>query len=248
MRKYSSSSLQITTKFDRRKLITLSSHLRLQHVTVTTASRWADWMWIGLVFAICTFCAVLHAAADSSSHSAHLYSGHYLCRRLCLPLSDIRRTLMSVRRRFPAAFYSCESVDDSVVMTSRWRHDRRTLRTDAGRRKLEEKCQDEMALIYAQICSVWQRIMPIVRSCWVCNMWQFRHYLFVSFLFFIYCVYSFLVCFQRTWWINLTISIDRFTTNTLCSWAELNRCKATTTISIIASIITVIVITSNVKV
>ena len=39
----------------------------------------------------------------------------------------------------------------------------------------------------------------------MCNVWQFRHYLF--FLFFslcIYCISSFLVCCQLTWWIKLT--------------------------------------------
>jgi len=40
----------------------------------------------------------------------------------------------------------------------------------------------------------------------VCNMWQFRQYLFFLFLFLcIYCIYSFLVCCRLTWWIKLTI-------------------------------------------
>jgi len=40
----------------------------------------------------------------------------------------------------------------------------------------------------------------------VCNVWQFRHYLFFSFLF--HCIYSFLVCCQLTWWIKLTNNVS----------------------------------------
>ena len=50
----------------------------------------------------------------------------------------------------------------------------------------------------------------------VCNMWLFKHYLFFFFFLCIYCIYSFLVCCQLTWWIKLTI-IKRYTNDVYCT-------------------------------